>query len=909
VEPASPADLARWEADVILSDGGTVHLRPIRPDDAVRIESLHERLSRESRYLRFFSPMPHLSSSLLERFVTVDYVERMALVAVLGDEIIGVARYDTLPDNPSQAEVAFTVDDAHQGRGVGSVLLEHLAGVARDRGLSRFVAETLPTNARMLNVFRSAGFGDERHFGDGVVQVSFPIEPSATSLGVMHERERQAAAASVARFLRPRSVAVIGAGRERGSIGHEVFRNLLAAGFSGPVYPVNPSATSVASVRAYPSVTDISDEVDLAVVVVPAGQVDTVIDECAAKGVTSLIVMSGGYADAGAAGAAAQRVLAERARALGMRLLGPNSMGVVNADPAIRLNASLSRELPGPGRVGVMSQSGPVGVAILDEAGRRRLGVSTFVSAGNKADVSGNDLIQYWDDDPDTDVIVLYLESFGNPRTFARVARRLSRHKAVVAVKGGKGASARQVSGTPTRGSMGSEEVVDALFRHTGVIRVDTLAQLFDVADVVSRQPLPAGRRVGIVANAGGSGVLAADACEDAGLRVPALAEETREVLRRLTDGAVANPVTVGPTADADTHEQVVRAVLADPGVDAVLVCFLHPLATLPADLAQAVLRAAAGQPEAGHAKPVVANVLGADEVLAVFRDARDPVPVFRFPEAAAQALARAAELAEWRARPEGRVVIPPRVDAAAAAAVVGRVLAAHPDGSDLALTDVASVLAAYGIPFATTRPVTSAEAAAEAALALDPPLVVKAASPVSGHRDGRAALRFDLWTPDDAARAFRDVTEELAGLDAAFGGGVVVQSMAPNGVETVIEVHADPSFGPLLSFGTAGPMAEAYGDRTVRVLPLTDSDAEELIRSVRGAPLLFGWRGAPPADVASLADVLLRVSLLAGDRPEIAALTLGPILVSPGGAVAVDCRIRLSPYRSRPELALRRLS
>ena len=893
--PGDPEDLARWEADVVLADGGTVHVRPIRADDGPRVTALHDRLSNESRYLRFFSPMPHLAPRLLDRFVNVDYVDRFALVALLGDEVIAVARYDALDEDRSQGEVAFTVDDAHQGRGVASLLLEHLGAVAQDRGLTRFVADTLPNNSRMLAVFRSAGFADDRHFADGVVRVTFPIHPTPASLGIVHERERHAAAASVGRLLHPRSVAVIGAGRRPNTIGHEVFRNILRSGFTGPAYPVNPHATSVASVRAVPDIGSIAGPVDLAVIVVPAEEIAGVVAQCGAKGVTSLVIMSSGFADAGPEGAAAQRALVEDARSHGMRLLGPSSMGVANADPGVRLNATLARELPRPGRVGFMSQSGTLGVAIFDEARRRGIGVSSFVSAGNKADVSGNDVIQYWDDDPDTDVVLLYLESFGNPRTFARVARRLSRHKAVVAVKGGRVASGQLVAGTPWSVPAGSDAIVDALFRHTGVVRVDTLAQLFDVAEVLAHQPLPAGRRVGIVANEGGAGVLAADACEGAGLTVPTLADETQHDLRELlgSRGAVANPVTIPGTAPASAYETAVARVLADGAVDALIVAFLHPLATPPGEVAAAVLEAVRLN---GSAKPVVANFMAADEAIGVFHDAPVTIPVFPFPEAAAQALARVAGFAEWRARPEGSS---PQfdVDHDAARMIVDTVLAERPDGTDLDLATAIDLLGCYGVPIASTRAVTTVAEAVDAAQLLGFPVALKAAG---GPRNDIVGVRTHITTDDALRQAWRE-------LDGA-GDAIVVQSMVEPGVDTVIAVEAHPSFGPILSFGTSGPVAEIYGDRVLRVLPLTDVDAAELLREVRGAPLLSGWRGSPVADAAALTDLLLRVSRLAGDVPELTRLVLDPVIAGPSGAIAVDARAELAPYNARPELALRRL-
>ena len=883
---ADPGELARWEADAVLADGGTVHLRPIRPDDAPRLNDLHERLSRESKYLRFFSPMPHLSPRMLDHFVTVDYVDRFALVAVLGDDIVGVARYDALADHRA-AEVAFTVDDAHQGRGLATLLLEHLAAVAADRGITRFVAETLPGNNKMLAVFRDAGYGDERHFDGGTVQVAFSISPTPASIEAVHERERRAAAASVRRLLAPRSVVVVGAGREAQGIGHEVFRNVLRSGYTGVAYPVNRSAASVASVRAFPDVSSVPEDVDLAVIVVPASEVPAVVDDCGRKGVASLIVMSEGFADAGPDGAAAERTLVERARAHGMRLLGPNCMGVANTAADVRLNASLARELPPPGRVGFMAQSGALGAAIFDEARRRGIGVSSFVSAGNRADISSNDLIQYWDDDDATDVVLLYIESFGNPRTFARVTRRLSRRKPVVAVKGGRSAIGRLFTVTPWSSPAVGEDVVDALFRHTGVIRVDTLAQLFDVADVLAHQPLPAGRRVGIVANAGGAGVLVADACEDAGLVVPTLSDGSAAELRTIVGprGAVTNPVTLAGTASADVYERVLSRLLADDAVDAVIVAFLHPLATPPGEVAAGVRRVVEGS---AGTKPVLANFMAAQEAAGAF-DSTERVPVFAYPEAAAQALARVVELVEWRAKPVGSEPAFDDIDHDAGRALVEAVLAAHPDGAEMDARSAGALFEAYGIPMAPSRTVHSADEAMDGAAATGFPVVLKGP-------DGVASA--GLHTPAEVARAW----------DGLAPGPAVVQPLLEPGVATAVQVSTHPSFGPLIAFGTAGPTAEIYDDRSLRVLPLTDLDADELIRSVRGAALLLGYRGQPGADLDALRDVLLRISRLALDLPEVAALVADPLVAAPSRAVVVDVRVAVAPYRTRPELALRRL-
>lgn len=644
---APPGYPKQWEADVVVADGGTVHVRPIRPDDADRLRALHQRLSAETIYLRFFSPIPTLSDSMVERFVNVDYLDRLALVAQLGDDIISVARYDRLPGT-DQAEVAFVVDDAHQGRGLGTLLLEHLAAAARENGIAQFVAETLPGNNRMLRVFRDAGFGDERRMSGGVIRVSFRIEPTEASVAAMHERERVAAARSVQRLLAPQSIAVIGAGRERDNIGQAVLRSLLDGGFTGAVYPVHPSAHAVAGVRAHQSVLAIPDHIDLAVIAVPAASVPQVVEECGQKGVGGLVVLSAGFSDAGPEGAAAERVLVERARGLGMRMIGPNCMGVVNTAPDVSMNATFAPITLRPGRVGFSSQSGALGMAILDELGRRGLGVSTFVSFGNKADVSSNDLIQFWQDDPATDVVLLYLESFGNPRVFSRVARRVARRKPIVAVKSGRRDAA--------------EVAIDALFRQTGVIRVDTLEQLFDVALALMTQPLPTGRRVGVVGNAGGPVRLAVDALDGAGLTI------CRQKL-------------LAADAPPEDYERTVAEMLDDSEVDAVLTSFVPPMRDETADVAAAVGRAAAAS-----RKPVLANFLVPHPVA--------DVPSYLFPEAAALALARLVERAEWLARAEGEVPEPDGIDVVGARMLVDRV----PDGW-LSADAVAELLGCFGIP------------------------------------------------------------------------------------------------------------------------------------------------------------------------------------------------------------------
>lgn len=870
----------------MLADGGTVHIRPIRPEDAGAIEALHGRLSAQTVYLRFFTPLPTLAPSLLRRFVEVDYHDRMALVAELGDEIIGVARYDRLPDT-DEAEVAFVVEDAHQGRGVGILLLEHLAGAGRENGIARFVADTLAGNDRMLRVFRDAGFGDERYFQDGVIRVSFPIAPTKTSVATMNERDRVATSRSVARILAPRSIAVVGAGQGPENLGHRILRNLLAGDFHGPVYPVHPTAISVASVRAFPSVLDIPDEVDLAVVAVPTEAVLAVVEECARKRVRGLVVISDGFAERGSGGAELQRQLVERAHAGGMRVIGPSSMGVLNTALDVRMNATVAPLDVPPGRVGFISQSGALGITILEEATRRGVGMSTFVAAGDKADLSGNDLIQYWEEDERTTVGLLHIESFGNPRTFSRVARRVSRRKPLIAVKAGRS------------GDTAGDAAADALFRQTGVIRVRSTQQLFDVAVALVTQPLPAGRRIGIVGNAGGPGVLIADACEALGLDLPAVSARTDAALRQVLPPAATagNPVHLPAMAGAEHYEQALRLLLADETIDAAVAVFFPSHLVSGEDIEQAV--AAASE---STSKPVLMHVLGGRRNTGAVGKL---VPNYEYPDSVALALASLVERAEWLARPPGAVPDLAGIDLGAARMSVNAALIEHPGGVELDAATAAQLLACYGIAVAPFCFAGGPEEAAAEAERLGYPLALKANAPRLAERRDRGAIVLGLTSASEVRAAYEAMHARLGDLM----GGAVVQRQVEAGVETLVRVVQDPSFGPVITFGLGGPAVELLGDHATRVLPLTDLDAAELVRAPRGAPLLTGYRGAPRADLGSIEQLLLRVSALVEDIPEITALSLDPVIAAPGGAVATGAAVTVAPWEARPELALRRLS
>jgi acyl-CoA synthetase (NDP forming)/RimJ/RimL family protein N-acetyltransferase len=881
-----PFDYPRdWEADVVLSDGGTVHLRPIVPSDADALLAFHGRMSERTRYLRYFGAYPQIPPRDLERFTTVDHHDRVAFVALLGDDIVAVARYERIDHGPS-AEVAFVVEDRHQSRGLGPIFLEHLAAAAREVGIERFVAEVLAENSAMLGVFRAAGYQVAREMEEGVFHLEFAIDPTEESVAVARSREQAAEARSVHNLLHPRSVALIGASTDPGKIGYAVLGNLLRADFAGPVFPVNAEHRSVRGVRAYASVLDIPDPVDLAVVAVPAEHMDEVMDACLAKGVKALVVISSGFSDAGPAGEGAERRLVTEARAHGMRVVGPNALGVVNTDPAVRLNATLAPKVPGRGRSGFFSQSGALGTAILADAAARGLGLSTFVSAGNRADVSGNDLLQYWETDPSTDVVLLYLESFGNPRKFARLARRLGRVKPIVAVKSGRNAVLPALAATSVDVDDAS---VQALFEQAGVIRVESIAQLFDTALLLAHQPLPRGGRVAVVGNSSAIGVLAADAALGQGLELA---------------GA---PVDVGASAGPDVLATAVREHLRGDGVDALVVVFVPPLSIPGAEYARALRDAAA---EEGGTKPIVSTFLATEGIPAELAvrgkdgsPARGSIPSYPSPERAVLALARATRYAAWRSGPQGELVRPDNVDVETARELVESRLSEVDEGL-VELTDAEAVrlLSCYGIEIAQHRTVTSADEAVAAAEELGYPVAVKATGERWWRRPDLEGVRLDLATAEAVRAAFADLAELAEVAD------IYVQRMARKGIGCSIGLRDDPSFGTLVSFGLSGVVSDLLGDRAYRAVPLTDVDAAALVRAPKAAPLLTGYRGSEPADLDALADLVLRIAALAEDVPQVRWLALEPILAGPTGAQAVGARVKVGPPPSRQDSGPRRL-
>jgi acetyl coenzyme A synthetase (ADP forming)-like protein len=894
---------AHREADVVLRDGSTAHVRPVRADDEPRLLTFLEGLSEESRTLRFFSPAVNLAAEA-HRAAQVDYERTFGLIATVGadDHIVGHALYAAGRDD--RAEVAFAVADAYRGHGLATLLLGHLAEIAASKGIRVFEAETLPNNYRMLGVFRQSGFPVDVRSGLGEVRLSFPTAFDEAAVEQFERREQVAAVSALQAFLSPRGVAVIGASRQRGTVGGEVFHNLVSYEFGGPVYPVNPAASVVQCVPAYASVEDVPGPVDLAVIAVPAARVLQVAEACGRKGVRALVILSAGFAETGAEGRARQAALLRTCRAAGMRLIGPNCIGIGNTDPAIRLNATFGPFVPPTGRIGFSSQSGALGLAAMDYAGALGLGISSFVTVGNKADISGNDLLHYWETDPRTDVILLYLESFGNPRKFARIARRVARTKPIVAVKSGRSTAGARASSSHTGALLAASDVpVDALFRQAGVIRTDTLEEMFGVAALLANQPLPGGRRVGIVTNVGGPAIMCADVLEAHGMEVPVLAEPTQARLREFlpAEASPANPVDMLAAATPEQYQRAVGVVAEDPGVDAVVAIFIPPLVTSAEDVAQALVEAVGGLQ---HRKPALAVFMGSRGMPEALRAPGVHIPSYAFPESAAIALAHAARYGEWRAQP---LSAPPQLEGLRrdeAAAVVARALGTGAGWLDP--DDVAALLGSYGLSLAAQRTVATPDEAGAAAGALGGAVALKAIAPGLVHKTDAGAVRLRLV----GAEAVRAAAQEMSAALTAAGHaptGFLVQQMVPAGVEMIAGLVHDPQFGPLLACGAGGTLVELLKDVAVRLTPLTADDAHAMVRELKTYPLLDGFRGASPADVAALEDALLRLSALAEDLPEIAELDCNPIVVLEHGATVLDARIRLAPADPPRPLGARR--
>lgn len=885
VKPAlAPVYPAYWEADVVLRDGGTAHLRPMKSSDADAVQTFHMSQSADSIYLRFFTYKSKLTAKELRRFTELDYKDRVALVITWGKEIIGIGRYDRL-DDPSEAEVAFNISDKHQGRGLGSILLEHLAAAARDNGISKFSAEVLPENRKMLQVFSEAGYEVHRHFDDGVVSLTFHIDPTDKSRAVMESREHRAEARSVASLLTPASVAVIGASRSWGSVGQQLLEHVVEGGFTGPVYAINPEALEVAGMIPYGTIAEVPQQVDLAIVAVPYAQVPKVVAECGAAGVKGVVVVTAGFADDGDRGLSIQREVVRLARANGMRLVGPASLGLLNTDPAISLNGSMAPTLPARGGLGVFTQSAALGVSLYAALARRQLGLSSLLSAGNRADVSGNDMMQFWEDDPTTSACGLYLESIGNPRKFSRIARRLARSKPVIVAKSDT-MGLRLPPGHAVRTTQAPAGALDAMLRQAGVIRVESLEELASVAQLVEGSPLTKGPGLAILSNSLALGKVVADAAEHEGLSVNAMF-------------ATLN-LNTGQSKALPYLRQRVVAMLEKEDVDQLIITLLPSVGltveTIAATLKECSLKSA---------KPVVAVFTGITEASIVVDKQLAGLPAFSSPGAAVSAMGSVTRYVHWLQLEQPDFEPPANINPKEASELLDGWLIDVKGEELLTLNDqqVSQLLKLYGIDVLEAVPFTTADQAVVAAERLGWPVAIKTLDPTLRHRLDLGGVRINI---EDAESLRRNISQ-MRKILAPYGAhDFEVQSMAEVGQSCQLRAIEDPLLGPVVSFGLAGDAVNLLNDWAHKVPPLSHGDVAELIRAPRASAKLFGYGGLPNANVAVLEELTLRIAMLKDEHPEIAWLELNPVLVGQHQVTVLSAEVRIANAVMRTDSARR---
>lgn len=874
-----------------LRDGRVVTVRPLHAGDVGAIEALWRRLDAAER--RRFLDLAHLPPDDPGALAAERPGQAAGVVAVAAGNaslpVAGVARYERTAADA--AEFSVFVDAGYRRRGLGTVLLRHLAETARRAGLRRLASDVPKDDVPVLGLLAELGFAYEERRRKRHVHASFSVQETDEYLDAVLADQRAAAVAALAPFLQPRSIAVVGASDAPASIGGLVLANLRRSGFDGSLCPVNPHHRTVQGLACHPRLSSCPVAPDLVVVAVPAPLVAQVVAEAGELGVRAACVISAGLAEAGAEGRALQEDLLRQARASEVRLVGPNCMGLSNGGPTARFNATFSPVLPPPGPLGFVSQSGALGLAALALLEGPSIGMSGFASLGNTADLGPNDLLLYFDEDPDTDVVLAYLESVPDPRRFARVARRVARHKPVVVMKAGRSLAGRRAASSHTAAMASGDAAVDALFHQAGVIRVDTLEEMFDVATLASLRPAPRGRRVAVLTNGGGPGILVADACEAAGLLVPVLSEDTQAALRAglPPEAAVGNPVDMVASAGAEDYGRCLRLLGGADEVDAVIVVFIPPFLTRAEDVAAEVAGAAADLPADKTVAAVFMTAQPPPEHLA-----RAGVPTFTYPERAAAALGRMARWGEWRARPAGRVVTPSGIDTVRGRAVVTEVLAARPEDGWAPSAAAEELLTAYGIPLVRSARVRTSDEAAAAQSAFGGQVVVKVAAPI--HKSDVGGVALGLESPEGAAQAVERIRAALtaAGLGEA-AAELVVQEQVHDGVEMIVGVSHDPSFGPLVMAGLGGTAVELLGDVAMRLTPLSDTDVDEMLRSLRSYRLLTGYRQSPPLDVGAFEDLLYRISAMVEGIPEIAELDLNPVFVLRDGVAVADVRLRMA--------------
>jgi acyl-CoA synthetase (NDP forming)/GNAT superfamily N-acetyltransferase len=896
-EVPTPKYPSAWEFDGLLTDGTAVCVRPIRPSDVALLVSFHTRLSPETITRGYLGAHAELSSDEASYYTDVDYRDRMGFVVVVSEQLVGFASYARI-QSKQVAEIAFVVADELRRHGVATLLFESLAAYARTVGIVRFVADVLTDNLDMLEVFGATGLGYERVAEGDTVRIKIDLQPTPEYVARCDARESSAEAASVAMFMRPRSIAVVGAGRHPDNAGHQIVRSLLAGDFAGTVYPVNPHAHSIAGAPAFPSLFSLPEPIDLAIIAVPPDVVRDIVGQAATIGVRSAVIITAGFGETGSAGAEIEAEMLSVARHHGMRIVGPNCLGLVNTDPAVQMDATFAELASRPGRLALVSQSGALGVALAHEARRRRLGLSTFASIGNKLDVTSNDLLCFLEHDARTSVIALYLESFGNPRKFARIARRVGADKPIVALTAGRTSSGSRAAQSHTAAAATPDVMVTALLEGAGVIKVDHLDELLDVSSVLLTGMLPAGGRVALVGNSGGPLILAADASEECGLSVPRFGATTRIALEAVVaaSAAVANPVDLTADGGALDLERALVIVDRDDEIDATIVV----VTDLPA-LSATDARAAVARHARSATKPVLACVLGSGEKL----DRSDDPAVAELPspERAAAALAHVARYAMWRQRPRTAPAAEP-VRAVVVNDAVVAALERHPEGGWLDLDEAAGLLDACGLPLLSTRAATSAAEATEVAAELGLPVVLKARSGELVHKSEAGGVVVGIESPIAAGQAF----DAMAARLGSRMGGAVLQPMAPPGVEAIVGVVSDPLFGPVVMVGLGGVTTDLLGDHAFAIPPLDPGRATAMVASLRAAPLLEGYRGSAPVDRAGLIRLIELVAHIADEVPELAELDCNPVLVGTDSVMIVDCKARLSQAHLGPNPLFRAL-
>jgi acetyl coenzyme A synthetase (ADP forming)-like protein len=892
------SELAKqFTTDSVLKDGSIVTIRPALESDRDALQKFLSDLSPESRTLRFFSGGAG-SDQIVDKLLPAH--DRFALIALRSGVVVGHAGYYLI--DKSTAEMSVVISDGMQGKGLGTILVEQLSEAGNTCGIKTFQAFVLPENVKMLDVLKELGLKSQIVAHQGYMQVAFTTSPDQEALEAFEKRDAVSAVAALTNFLRPKSIAVVGASRDPESIGGRLFRNILNGGFNGPVYPVNTKSGVVQSVVAYKSVIDCPGGVELAIIVVPAAAVPSVARECAEKGVKALVVISSGFSEIGADGAKLQAELVGICREGGMRLIGPNCMGIVNTETEVSLNGQFAPLKPAGGRVSFLSQSGALGIAVIDHSNSLGLGLSSFVSVGNKADISSNDCIQYWESDSNTDAILLYLESFGNPRKFARISKRVTRKKPIIVVKGGRSSAGFRATQSHTGALLAASDVtVDALFKQSGVIRVDTIGEMFDVASLAVTQPVPSGGNVAIITNAGGAGILAADACEALGLHVPELSDETKKTLRSFLphEASVENPVDMIASASSDDYARTIRTVTQDPNVDSIVVIFIPPTDLNPQTVGKVILDAAREIQAKNKRIPILTTFMASHGVPSLLVEGETKIPSFPFPETAAKALAHWTDYGKWLSTPEGKIVSFPDIKKEEALALVSRSLG-KAEGGWLSPDDTKALLTYYGIQVVKSTVAKNANEVEQISKSFGCSVAIKGIAAGLVHKSDADAVKLNVTPGEEAVKAAGEIKENLekAGYVST---GFVVEPMVSGGIEMIVGVTRDPVFGSVILCGAGGVLVELLKDVSVRVAPLSDREAGEMVRSLKSFPLLNGYRGGPTYDIASVEEVILRVSSMVEDIPDIAELDINPLIVLPDGAVCVDARIRIAEVGAPP--------